>query len=203
MDHDNKSMEEMHDDVDQVEVEDEVSHFSSDESNDAMLTKVFSTLDAAFEFYNQHVLLKGFGVRRSFSNKKKGEVYRTRFVCNKEGFKDMKDKRWNDASFRRRETRTGCQAKFQVRLSKNGVWIVELFNDVLNHDLTETPSKKGKHRSHRLLHRSDTCRSFVSTLSKKGLRPSQIQKFIEAVNDNEGEVTARHVSEIVRDERII
>ncbi|KAK2998586.1 hypothetical protein RJ639_022650, partial [Escallonia herrerae] len=116
----------------------------SEFDSEQILGKVFLTEEEACFFYNQYALVKGFGTRVHFSNKRGAtkQVYRKQLVCNKQGFKCLKDKRHiGRQPKRRRETRTGCEAMFQISLSKDGYWFVKKFNDVHNHEMIGTPSK--------------------------------------------------------------
>ncbi|KAK3042427.1 hypothetical protein RJ639_000151 [Escallonia herrerae] len=113
--------------------------------------KTFDTLEAAYEFYNQYALLNSFGTRKHNTHKIRATsaIFRRHFVCNKEGFKKLDDKRPNVNEKRHRDLRTGCETMMQVTLSKKlGAWVVNKFQDVHNHPLTTTPSKVIKHRSH-------------------------------------------------------
>ncbi|KAK2987613.1 hypothetical protein RJ640_012112 [Escallonia rubra] len=150
--------------------------------SEQILGKVFATEEEACFFYNQYALVKGFGTRVHFSNKRGAmkQVYRKQLVCNKQGFKCLKDKRHiGRQPKRRRETRTGCEAMFQISLSKDGYWFVEKFNDVHNHEMIGTPSKVIKYRSHSRFHRSHACKRLISDFSESGLRPCQITKAVD------------------------
>ncbi|KAK2995204.1 hypothetical protein RJ640_000509 [Escallonia rubra] len=141
--------------------------------------KTFDTLEAAYDFYNQYALSNGFSSRKHNAHKIRATVtiFRRQFVCNKEGFKKLDDKRPNVNEKRRRDLRTGCEAMMQVTLSKKfGVWVVDKFQDVHNHPLTTTPSKVIKHRSHSKYHCTNVCKSLVSDLNHEGLKASQITR---------------------------
>ncbi|KAK2975138.1 hypothetical protein RJ640_010818 [Escallonia rubra] len=157
--------------------------------------KAFDTQEAAYEFYNQYALLNGFGTRKHNAHKimATGAIFRRQFVCNKQGFKKLDDKRLNGNEKRRRDLRTGCEAMMQVTLSKKlGVWVVDKFQDVHNHPLTTTPSKVVKHRSHSKYHRTNVCKSLVSDLNNEGLRPSQITRVVNVMKaSEEADVTPR------------
>ncbi|KAK3035025.1 hypothetical protein RJ639_033939 [Escallonia herrerae] len=60
-----------------------------------ILGKVFATEEEACFFYNHYALVKGFGTRLHFSNKiwAMKQLCRKQLVCNKQGFKCLKDKR--------------------------------------------------------------------------------------------------------------
>ncbi|KAK2969093.1 hypothetical protein RJ640_013780, partial [Escallonia rubra] len=167
--------------------------------------KTFDTLEAAYEFYNQYALLNGFGTRKHNAHKIRatGAIFRRQFVCNKEGFKKLDDKKPNVNEKKRRDLRTCCEAMMQVTLSKKlGVWVVDKFQDVHNHPLTTTPSKVIKHRSHSKYHRTNVCNSLVSDLNHKGLKASQITRVVNVMKPSEeADVTPRQCSSIIRIER--
>ncbi|KAK2980054.1 hypothetical protein RJ640_000120 [Escallonia rubra] len=77
--------------------------------------KTFDTQEAAYEFYNQYALLNGFGIRKHNAHKIRatGAIFRMQFVCNKQGFKKLDDKRLNENEKRRRDLRTSCEAMMQ------------------------------------------------------------------------------------------
>ncbi|KAK2987379.1 hypothetical protein RJ640_028825 [Escallonia rubra] len=124
--------------------------------------KTFDTQEAAYEFYNQYSLLNGFGTRKHNAHKimATGAIFRRQFVCNKQGFKKLDDKRLN-------------------------VWVVDKFQDVHNHPLTTTPSKVIKHRSHSKYHRTNVCKSLVADLNNEGLKPSQITRVVNVMKPSE------------------
>ncbi|XP_021996207.1 protein FAR1-RELATED SEQUENCE 12-like [Helianthus annuus] len=131
------------------------SGFEKEEANDVM-GMVFDSPDDAYAFYNRCAFLHGFGIRISsaYNNKTTNEPYRRIYVCNKEGFKDMKCNRSNgDVKKRRRNLRTGCEAYIRISKNKEGKWFVDRFNDSHNHELTASPTKVMKHRSHGRFHR--------------------------------------------------
>lgn len=73
--------------------------------NDApIIGRVFSTPEDAYIFYNSYAKLKGFGVRRRNSNRsqKTNELYKCKFVCSKQGFKNLNDKRVDQIRVKRR-----------------------------------------------------------------------------------------------------
>ncbi|KAK2979572.1 hypothetical protein RJ640_016246 [Escallonia rubra] len=119
--------------------------------------KTFDTQEASYEFYSQYALLNGFGTCKHNAHKimATGAIFRRQFMCNKQGFKKLDDKRLNGNEKRHRDLRTGCEAMMQVTLSKNlGTWVVDKFQDINNHPLTTTPSKVIKHHSHSKYHRT-------------------------------------------------
>ncbi|KAK2985877.1 hypothetical protein RJ640_008701, partial [Escallonia rubra] len=151
-----------------------------------------------------YALVKGFGTHVHFSNKRgpMKQVYRKKLVCNKQGFKCLKDKRhFGRQPKRQRETRTGCEAMFQISLSKDGYWLVEKFNDVHNHEMIGTPSKVIKYHSRSRFHRSHACKRLISYFSESRLRPSQITKAVNIIKPSEEvDITPKQCSSILRAE---
>ncbi|KAJ0601070.1 putative transcription factor FAR family [Helianthus annuus] len=103
----------VHSDSD-VEVEN-IKDFDMDfefekEVNDDVIGQVFDTLGDAYDFYNRYAFVHGFGIRirSTFKDKTTNEPYRRKYVCNKEGFKDLKRDSSKGDVKRRRELRTGC-----------------------------------------------------------------------------------------------
>ncbi|GJY52591.1 FAR1-related sequence 5-like protein [Tanacetum coccineum] len=151
-----------------------------------ILGKTFKNLDVAYDFYNEYGLSKGFGIRKNqvYWHKKTNEIYRRTFVYNKEGFKDMNDKRHLGDNVKRRcITRTGCEAMMQVTLL-HGQWVVDKFISEHNHPF-DLPSHALKQRSYSIFHRSHECKDVVSLLSNAGMKPSEITKVMNAFRGNE------------------
>ena len=69
----------------------------------SLIGKTFDSEDDAYDFYNEYGISKGFGICKIYHNKHSitKEIYRHVFVCNKEGYKDMNDKRTTDNVKRR------------------------------------------------------------------------------------------------------
>ncbi|XP_076940246.1 protein FAR1-RELATED SEQUENCE 5-like [Bidens hawaiensis] len=144
------------------------------EVTNEVIGQVFDTPDDAYEFYNGYAFLHGFGVRKreTYKNKTTNEEYRRKYVCNKEGFKDLKcDGSAGEGKKRRRNLRAGCEAFLRISKGKDGKWFVDVFNNAHNHELTVTPTKVMKHRSHGKFHRSLVCKSLMLELGQSGLRP--------------------------------
>ncbi|GJS87612.1 FAR1-related sequence 5-like protein [Tanacetum coccineum] len=151
-----------------------------------ILGKTFKNLDVAYDFYNEYGLSKGFGIRKNqvYWHKKTNEIYRRTFVYNKEGFKDMNDKRHLGDNVKRRcITRTGCEAMMQVTLL-HGQWVVDKFISEHNHPF-DLPSHALKQRSYSIFHRSHECKDVVSLLSNAGMKHSEITKVMNAFRGNE------------------
>ncbi|KAI3823348.1 hypothetical protein L1987_04783 [Smallanthus sonchifolius] len=178
--------------------------FDKEDANEVM-GKVFDHPDDAYDFYNRYAFLHGFGIRiyTTFKNKTTNEPYRKKYVCNKEGFKDLKcSSSKRDVKKRRRDLRTGCEAFIRISKIKDGKWLVDEFNDSHNHELTVTPTKVMKHRSHGKFHRSLTCKALMSELGQSGLKPCQIRKVVNTMKSPyENDVTSKQCSDILADQR--
>ncbi|GJS85329.1 transposase, MuDR, MULE transposase domain protein [Tanacetum coccineum] len=182
-----------------------VTHIYHGSLRHTILGRKFSSFDDAYDFYNQYGRSKGFGIRKHQLNRYKdtNKVCRRKFICNKEGFMDMNDKRQlRDDVKRHCSIRTSCKALMQVTLSsEGGEWVVDKFNDEYNHPF-DYPSKVIKQRSHNMFHHSNECKDVVTLLSKAGMKPSEITKIVYAFRGGEeDQLTRVQCSTIVSDER--
>ncbi|GJV49792.1 FAR1-related sequence 5-like protein, partial [Tanacetum coccineum] len=142
-------------------------------NHDNIIGRFFDTPDDVYTFYNQYAFVHGFGDNSSEVSKK-----------------------------RRRDVRTGCEAELRISKTKGGKWCVDIFNDTHNHDLTTTPTKVMKHRSHNKFHRSMACKSLMVELGKSGLRPCQVRKAVNAMKSpNEPTITSKQCADILAEER--
>ncbi|KAK1406503.1 hypothetical protein QVD17_41883 [Tagetes erecta] len=174
------------------------------EATKDVIGKVFDTPNDAYSFYNHYALLHGFGIRifSTYKNTTTNEHYRKKFVCNKQGFKDLKRDNCKDSNKRRRDLRTGCEAFLRISKDKDGKWLVDKFNDSHNHEVTLTPSKAMKHRSHAKFHRSVACKSLMLELGQSGLKPCQIRKVVNTMKSpNENDVTSKQCADVLVDQR--
>ncbi|KAK1418100.1 hypothetical protein QVD17_27239 [Tagetes erecta] len=174
------------------------------EATKDVIGKVFDTPNDAYSFYNHYALLHGFGIRifSTYKNTTTNEHYRKKFVCNKQGFKDLKRDNCKDSNKRRRDLRTGCEAFLRISKDKDGKWLVDKFNDSHNHEVTLTPSKAMKHRSHAKFHRSVACKSLMLELGQSGLKPCQIRKVVNTMKSpNENDVTSKQCTDVLVDQR--
>ncbi|KAM0012441.1 putative transcription factor FAR family [Helianthus debilis subsp. tardiflorus] len=193
----------VHSDSD-VEVENIKDFEFEKEVDDDVIGQVFDTLGDTYDFYNRYAFVHGFGIRirSTFKDKTTNEPYRRKYVCNKEGFKDLKRDSSKGDVKRRRELRTGCEAFLMISKGKDGKWVVDKFNDSHNHELTVTPTKVMKHRSHGKFHRAEACKSLMSELSQSGLKPSQIRKVVNTMKSPcENDVTSKQCADILAVER--
>ncbi|KAK2992594.1 hypothetical protein RJ640_027907, partial [Escallonia rubra] len=108
------------------------THVHDEPRVDDIAGKTFDTQEATYKFYTQYALLDGFGTRKYNAHKIRATsaIFRMQFMCKKEGFKKLDDKRLNVKEIRRMDLRTDYEAMMQVTLSKKlGVWVVNKFQD--------------------------------------------------------------------------
>ncbi|XP_020243165.1 protein FAR1-RELATED SEQUENCE 5-like [Asparagus officinalis] len=149
----------------------------------------FSTHEEAYNFYNAYARLKGFSVRKGHTtwSRKKVAIISRIYVCDKEGFKFLKDKREDGRNVVRKfDTRCGRNVRMVIGLDRSTEkWVVRNLNINHNgHPLT-TPNRVKKHYSHRTLHRAQSTRRLIDTLDNQGLRPSTICKVVDVAHGNE------------------
>ncbi|GAU38767.1 hypothetical protein TSUD_64980 [Trifolium subterraneum] len=120
---------------------------SSNVDRKPMVGMEFDNIDVAYQFWLAYSVHAGFGVRKRFTNKNKvGAISSYRFVCSKEGKKEIK-KSNALASFRRAETRTDCKARISLGCH-NGKFVIHEFVEDHNHTLQppETTHLLASHR---------------------------------------------------------
>ncbi|KAK1405220.1 SWIM-type domain-containing protein [Heracleum sosnowskyi] len=104
----------------------------------------FKSYDDAYNYYNCYAKDLGFAVRvksswtKRNSKEKRGAV----LCCNCEGFKTL-----NEASSRRKETRTGCLAMVRLRLVECNKWRVDQV--LLQHNHLFDPDRAQNSKSHK------------------------------------------------------
>lgn len=104
----------------------------------------FESYGDAYNYYNCYAKELGFAIRvksswtKRNSKEKRGAV----LCCNCEGFKSMKE-----ASNRRKETRTGCQAMIRLRLIESSRWRVDEVK--LHHNHSFDPERAQNSKSHK------------------------------------------------------
>nr|KAJ0205697.1 hypothetical protein LSAT_V11C500283850 [Lactuca sativa] len=174
-------------------------------TEESILGNVFDTPKDAYTFYNDYAFLHGFGIRihHKYKNKTTNEPYRRIYVCNKEGFKRLNDNTSSgNKKKRRRDVRIGCKAMLRISKQKDEKWFVDMFNDTHNHDLSMTPTKVMKHRSHGKFHRSMECKSIIVELNQAGLKSCQIKKAINAMKtSDEVDVTSKQCVDVLSEQR--
>ncbi|KAG5550667.1 hypothetical protein RHGRI_015573 [Rhododendron griersonianum] len=97
----------------------------------------FESEEDAYEFYNDHARITGFGIRRCYctNSKKDGIMINRKFVCSKEGERE-KDNRSLVVEQPQRETRTKCKAFMYITFNRQkSKWFVKTFEENHNHIL--------------------------------------------------------------------
>ncbi|CAA6675530.1 unnamed protein product [Spirodela intermedia] len=92
----------------------------------------FKTVDEAYQFYSYYAYRIGFGIAKTCSRRKDGVQHEYTFSCEKT----------------RISKKTGCQAKFRVRLNEDGLWHLAFL--VLHHNHYCSPNESHRYRSHKM-----------------------------------------------------
>ncbi|XP_060168758.1 protein FAR1-RELATED SEQUENCE 5 isoform X1 [Lycium barbarum] len=136
----------------------------------------FESEEAAKAFYNSYARRVGFSTRVSSSrrSRKDGAIIQRSFVCAKEGFRNLNEKRTKDREIKRPRTitRVGCKAALSVKIhDSSGKWLVSNFVKDHNHDLVP-PDQVHCLRSHRQI--SGPAKTLIDTLQAAGMGPRRI-----------------------------
>ncbi|RYR53069.1 hypothetical protein Ahy_A06g027954 [Arachis hypogaea] len=128
--------------------------FSSLTAKDVLTTE-FTSLQAAYDYYNEFGCMKGFLVRMSKVGRitkqgAEGKIIWQIFVCSREGEHDGKHMHREDRKKDPRPiTRCGCEAQINVHADDaSRRWFVEQFCDNHNHPMLDARFR-GLSRSHR------------------------------------------------------
>ncbi|XP_058076451.1 protein FAR1-RELATED SEQUENCE 5-like [Magnolia sinica] len=160
---------------------------------------IFSSLEEAYEFYNNYARCAGFSVRKcsckyaseskmddsssemedELNLKKNRLIVWKRFVCAREGNTDQKaQKKKGQLKRRRGETRDNCPAVMIVAFQKSiSKYIVKKFIEVHSHDLA-TPRKKHLLNSHRMV--TKTQRSLQDDFQASNIKTTQTMAVLSA-----------------------
>ncbi|XP_017248398.1 protein FAR1-RELATED SEQUENCE 5 isoform X1 [Daucus carota subsp. sativus] len=136
----------------------------------------FESEEAAKAFYNSYARRVGFSTRVSSSrrSRKDGAIIQRSFVCAKEGFRNLNEKRTKDREIKRPRTitRVGCKAALSVKIQEDsGKWVVSSFVKEHNHELVP-PDQVHCLRSHRQI--SGPAKTLIDTLQAAGMGPRRI-----------------------------
>ncbi|RYQ88532.1 hypothetical protein Ahy_B09g095663 isoform H [Arachis hypogaea] len=147
--------------------------FSSLTAKDVLTTE-FTSLQAAYDYYNEFGRIKGFSVRRSKVGRRtkqgaESEIIWQIFMCSREGERDGKHMQRKDRKKDPRPiTRCGCEARIKVHADDaSGRWFVEQFCDNHNHPMLDARFR-GLSRSHRAVKEGDLHQ--INSMRKSGLR---------------------------------
>ena len=79
----------------------------------------FESEDKAYEMYNTYVGKVGFSIRKSKTKRRQDNtIFQKHIVCSSQGSRENELSQ-NDT------TRTGCDARVQFNISKEGIWTVQ------------------------------------------------------------------------------
>ncbi|GLT29232.1 hypothetical protein SLA2020_041110 [Shorea laevis] len=135
----------------------------------------FESEEAAKAFYNSYARRVGFSTRVSSSRRSRrdGAIIQRQFVCAKEGFRNLNEKRTKDREIKRPRTitRVGCKASLSVKMQDSGKWVVSGFVREHNHELV-APDQVHCLRSHRQI--SGPAKTLIDTLQAAGMGPRRI-----------------------------
>ncbi|XP_016172821.1 protein FAR1-RELATED SEQUENCE 5-like [Arachis ipaensis] len=147
--------------------------FSSLIAKDVLTTK-FTSLQEAYDYYNEYGRIKGFLVRRSkvgcrTKQGAEGEIIWQIFVCSREGERYGKHMQREDRKMDPRPiTRCGCEARIKVHVDDaSRRWFVEQFFDNHNHPMLDARFR-GLSRSHRAVKEGDLHQ--INSMRKSGMR---------------------------------
>jgi len=130
----------------------------------------FQSEEKAYEMYNTYAGKIGFSVRKSRTkHRKDGSLSQKYMVCSSQG------QRENESS-QKDITRTGCDARVQFSINKEGIWTVQKVIQEHNHYLA-SPNKSHKLRSQRQVIEAD--RKLIGQIREAGMKPSQVYEFMK------------------------
>ncbi|RYR66874.1 hypothetical protein Ahy_A03g013011 [Arachis hypogaea] len=182
-----------------------------------VLTTEFTSLQAAYDYYNEYGRIKGFSVRRSKVGRRtkqgaEGKIIWQIFLCLREGERDGKHMQREDRKMDPRPiTRCGCEAWIKVHIDDaSGQWFVEQFCDNHNHPMLDARFR-GLLQSHRAVkegvdHHMRTVVFGCAILSNesKGSYVWLLRSFLEAIKRKQpksvitdGDLTLKNVVSIV------
>ncbi|KAL9231758.1 hypothetical protein vseg_006944 [Gypsophila vaccaria] len=151
----------------------------------------FDSEEAAKSFYNSYARRVGFSTRVNSSRRssKDGAIIQRTFVCAKEGFRSLREKR--KIKRPRAATRVGCRAMLSVKIDGDrGKWIVNCVIKEHNHDLVPL-NQVHCLRSHRQV--SGAAKSLIDTLQAAGMGPRRI---MSALVEEYGDVSKVGFTEV-------
>nr|XP_043614212.1 protein FAR1-RELATED SEQUENCE 5 [Erigeron canadensis] len=135
----------------------------------------FESEEAAKGFYNSYSRRVGFSTRVSSSrrSRKDGAIIQRSFVCAKEGFRNLNEKRTKGREIKRPRTvtRVGCKASMSIKIQDSGKWVVSMFVKQHNHELVP-PDQVHCLRSHRQI--AGPAKTLIDTLQAAGMGPRRI-----------------------------
>ena len=121
----------------------------------------FESEKVAFDMYNTYADKVGFSIRKSHSKLRADGTLRKKYlVCSNQGQRETKSSKDT--------TRTGCNARAQFSVSREGVW-TQCKKVVLDHNhYLASPNKKEKLRSQRSVQEAD--RKLIGQIREAGMK---------------------------------
>jgi hypothetical protein len=130
----------------------------------------FESEEKAYEMYNTYAGKVGFSIRKSKTkHRRDGSLCQKHIVCSNQGHRE------NESS-QKDITRTGCDARVQFSINKEGIWRVQKVVERHNHYLA-SPNKAHKLRSQRQVIEAD--RKLIGQIREAGMKPAQVYEFMK------------------------
>jgi hypothetical protein len=128
----------------------------------------FESEEKAYDMYNTYAGKIGFIIRKSdIKRRGDGSISHKHIVCSSQGHSQTESSKDT--------TRTGCNARVQFSVSKEGVWTV--YKVVLDHNhYLASPNKRQKLRSQRSVQEAD--KKLISQMREGGMKPAQVFEFM-------------------------
>jgi hypothetical protein len=148
----------------------EVVHNDGQSLITPIVGQTFESEEQAYEMYNTYAGKVGFSIRKSKTkHRRDGSLCQKFIVCSNQGFREN-EKSQKDV------TRTGCDARVQFSISKEGIWRVQKVVEQQNHYLA-SPNKAHKLRSQRQVIEAD--KKLIGQIREAGMKPTQVYEFMK------------------------
>ncbi|KAJ1284936.1 hypothetical protein BS78_03G243500 [Paspalum vaginatum] len=130
----------------------------------------FESEKKAYNMYNDYAGKVGFSIRKSCQKRRVDRtIYQKYIVCSGQGQRE-------NTESTKDTTRTGCDARVQFSVSREGVWTVQKVVLDHNHYLA-SPNKEHKLRSQRHVIEAD--RQLIGQIREARMKPSQVYEFMK------------------------
>ena len=129
----------------------------------------FDSEDKAVEMYNTYAGQVGFSIRKNQIKRRiDTSISHKHIVCSSQGHQKTESSKGT--------TRTGCNARVQFSVSREGVWTVQKVVLEHNHYLA-SPNKRQKLRSQRSVQEAN--RKLIAKIREAGMKPSEVYEFMK------------------------
>ena len=120
--------------------------------------------------YNTYADKIGFSIRKSQTKRRQDRTISQKYiVCSNQGERETGSSKAT--------TKTGCEARVQFSVNREGIWTVQKVLTDQNHYLA-SPNKLHKLRSQRRVVEAD--RALIGQIREAGMKPSQVYDFMVA-----------------------